>query len=151
MKSETGGDRKEYIISFRSIIFLFPCLSLSTESSGALVHIGIHLRPVCSTIAPSPTKVSQLAFFFYLFIIYLFIYLIGGIILWSRSFTPATSELARSSRAPVNSLVRDALVQGHTTDDLYEKDGYAVKWVFFNELELIFVVRTIPTPYLSPP
>jgi hypothetical protein len=41
----------------------------------------------------------------------------------------------------VNSLIRDALIEGKTADDNYEKDGYAVRWTFFNELELIFVVR----------
>jgi signal recognition particle receptor subunit alpha len=66
---------------------------------------------------------------------------LGGAILWSRSFTPAASKLAASSQSPVNSLVREALIEGRTTQDRYEKDGYAIQWVFYNELELIFVVR----------
>lgn len=41
----------------------------------------------------------------------------------------------------MNSLIRDALIEGKTTEEHYEKDGYAVRWTFFNELELIFVVR----------
>jgi signal recognition particle receptor subunit alpha len=65
-------------------------------------------------------------------------------VLWSRSFTPAASQLASSAASPVNSLIRDALIEGKTTEEHYEKDGYAVRWTFFNELELIFVVR--PTP-----
>ncbi|KAF9792853.1 P-loop containing nucleoside triphosphate hydrolase protein [Thelephora terrestris] len=64
----------------------------------------------------------------------------GGIVLWSRSFTPAASQLASSAASPVNSLIRDALIEGKNAEDHYEKDGYAVRWTFFNELELIFVV-----------
>jgi signal recognition particle receptor subunit alpha len=66
----------------------------------------------------------------------------GGIVLWSRSFTPAASQLASSAASPVNSLIRDALIEGKNAEDHYEKDGYAVRWTFFNELELIFVVRS---------
>ena len=65
----------------------------------------------------------------------------GGIIFWSRSFTPSSS--------PLNSLVRDALIQGRTTDEHYEKDGYAVKWSVVNDLELIFVVSFDNTPIFS--
>ncbi|KAI0807149.1 signal recognition particle binding protein [Fomes fomentarius] len=64
----------------------------------------------------------------------------GGIVLWSRSFTPAASTTAASSTSPVNSLVREALIEGRSSDGKYEKDGYAVKWTFVNDLELIFVV-----------
>ncbi|KAG1723882.1 signal recognition particle, alpha subunit, N-terminal-domain-containing protein [Suillus lakei] len=60
----------------------------------------------------------------------------GGIVLWSRSFTPEASHLASSPSSPVNSLIRE----GRTAEEKYEKDGYAVKWTFFNDLELIFVV-----------
>ncbi|KAJ2916863.1 hypothetical protein MD484_g3565, partial [Candolleomyces efflorescens] len=64
----------------------------------------------------------------------------GGIVLWSRSFTPDAAQLASSSASPVNSLIREALIEGKTADQKYEKDGYAVKWTFVNDLELIFVV-----------
>ncbi|KAF8636743.1 hypothetical protein AX17_003546 [Amanita inopinata Kibby_2008] len=64
----------------------------------------------------------------------------GGVVLWSRSFTPEASRLTFSSASPVNSLIREALVEGRTADEKYERDGYAVKWTFVNELELIFVV-----------
>ncbi|KAJ7197188.1 signal recognition particle binding protein, partial [Mycena pura] len=64
----------------------------------------------------------------------------GGIVLWSRSFTPDASHLASSSSSPVNSLIREALIEGRTAGEKYEKDGYAVKWTFMNDLELIFVV-----------
>ncbi|KAG7086592.1 hypothetical protein E1B28_002537 [Marasmius oreades] len=64
----------------------------------------------------------------------------GGIVLWSRSFTPDASQLASSSESPVNSLIREALIEGRTSEEKYEKGSYAVKWTFVNELELIFVV-----------
>lgn len=60
--------------------------------------------------------------------------------LWSRSFTPDVAQLASTSTSPVNSLIREALIEGRTADNKYEKDGYAVKWTFVNDLELIFVV-----------
>lgn len=64
--------------------------------------------------------------------------------LWSRSFTPEASHIASSAASPVNSLIREALIEGRTTEERYEKDGYAVKWTFVNDLELIFVVRACP-------
>ncbi|KXN90518.1 Signal recognition particle receptor subunit alpha [Leucoagaricus sp. SymC.cos] len=64
----------------------------------------------------------------------------GGVVLWSRSFTPDAAHLASSPASPVNSLIREALIEGRTTDEKYERDGYAVKWTFVNDLELIFVV-----------
>lgn len=67
----------------------------------------------------------------------------GGIVLWSRSFTPEAAHLAASASSPVNSLIREALIEGRTTEEKYEKDGYAVKWSFVNDLELIFVVRSV--------
>ncbi|KAL0070640.1 hypothetical protein AAF712_002483 [Marasmius tenuissimus] len=64
----------------------------------------------------------------------------GGIVLWSRSFTPEASHIASSSESPVNSLIREALIEGRTAEEKYEKGSYAVKWTFVNDLELIFVV-----------
>ncbi|KAI6043069.1 SRP54-type protein [Pisolithus marmoratus] len=64
----------------------------------------------------------------------------GGVVLWSRSFTPEASHVASSAASPVNSLIREALIEGRTAEQKYEKDGYAIKWTFFNDLELIFVV-----------
>ncbi|EKM55619.1 uncharacterized protein PHACADRAFT_121298 [Phanerochaete carnosa HHB-10118-sp] len=64
----------------------------------------------------------------------------GGVILWSRSFTPAASQSAASSASPVSSLIRDALIEGRSAESQFEKDGYALKWTFVNDLELIFVV-----------
>jgi signal recognition particle receptor subunit alpha len=67
----------------------------------------------------------------------------GGIVLWSRSFTPAAAQVASSSASPVNSLIREALIEGRAAEENYEKDGYALKWSFINDLELIFVVRAL--------
>ncbi|KAG5645902.1 hypothetical protein DXG03_005049 [Asterophora parasitica] len=53
---------------------------------------------------------------------------------------PAAAHIASSSASPVNSLIREALIEGRTAEEKYEKDGYAVKWTFVNDLELIFVV-----------
>ncbi|KAL4074638.1 SRP54-type protein [Scleroderma yunnanense] len=64
----------------------------------------------------------------------------GGVVLWSHSFTPKASHIASSASSPVNSLIREALIEGRTAEQKYEKDGYAVKWTFVNDLELIFVV-----------
>lgn len=63
----------------------------------------------------------------------------GGIVLWSRSFT-STSNDQMLSVSPMNALVREALIEGRTAER-FEKDGYAIKWTFVNELELIFTVR----------
>ncbi|KAG8781711.1 hypothetical protein FRC12_021595 [Ceratobasidium sp. 428] len=63
----------------------------------------------------------------------------GGAVLWSRSFTPAASAVASSAASPVNSLVREAIIQDRA-EDTFEKDGYAIKFKFVNDLELIFVV-----------
>lgn len=67
---------------------------------------------------------------------------LGGVVLWSRAFTPAAANLAQSNASPVNNLIREALIEGRSSDDKYEKDGYAVRWTLANDLELIFVVRT---------
>lgn len=66
---------------------------------------------------------------------------LGGVVLWSRSFTPtAAQDVSSPATSPVNSLIREALIEGRSTDEKYEKDGYAIRWTFVNELELIFVV-----------
>ncbi|CCA67186.1 related to SRP101-signal recognition particle receptor, alpha chain [Serendipita indica DSM 11827] len=64
----------------------------------------------------------------------------GGLVLWSRSFTPTAATLSRSNASPVNNLIREALIEGRSSEDRYEKDGYAVRWTLANDLELIFVV-----------
>jgi len=62
-------------------------------------------------------------------------------VLWSRSFTPTAAEaVASPSSSPVNSLIRDVLIESRNAEDKFEKDGYAIRWTLVNELELIFVV-----------
>ncbi|KAK4049048.1 hypothetical protein OIV83_004410 [Microbotryomycetes sp. JL201] len=67
----------------------------------------------------------------------------GGVVLWSRSFTPAPS--------PVDALIREALIEERataaTSDDsslssvsTWHKDGYALVWTLANNLQLVFVV-----------
>ncbi|KAM0787373.1 hypothetical protein ACM66B_003459 [Microbotryomycetes sp. NB124-2] len=64
----------------------------------------------------------------------------GGLVLWSRSFTPAPS--------PVDALIREALIEQRTSSSsdssssvsTWQKDGYALVWTLANELELVFVV-----------
>lgn len=103
------------------------------------LEIPLFCKPPCSTIALYRTKVLlDYNHFLRLLIVYS-----GGIVLWSRSFTPEAAASASSSTSPVNSLIREALIEGRSADEKYEKDGYAVKWTFVNDLELIFVVRVI--------
>ncbi|KAG8988948.1 hypothetical protein FRB90_002476 [Tulasnella sp. 427] len=64
----------------------------------------------------------------------------GGLVLWARSFTPAASKLSTTAASPVNNLVREALIEGRTAENKYEKDGYSIKWTFANEMGLIFVI-----------
>jgi hypothetical protein len=97
------------------------------------------LLPLCSTTAPFHIKAWFILFYFNISINPFS----GGIVLWSRSFTPDAAQLASSSASPVNSLIREALIEGRTAEDRYEKDGYAVKWTFVNDLELIFVVSSL--------
>lgn len=66
----------------------------------------------------------------------------GGVVLWSRAFTPAAANLAQSNASPVNNLIREALIEGRSSEEKYERDGYTVKWTLANDLELIFVVCT---------
>ena len=95
----------------------------------------------CWTIAQYPIKV----FLFFFTEGYISFRYLGGIVLWSRSFTPAAEQLAASSASPVNSLIRDVIIEGRAAENTYEKDGYAIRWSFVNDLELIFVVRSVDT------
>lgn len=64
----------------------------------------------------------------------------GGLVLWSRSFTPSPS--------PFDTLIREALIEERSTSttstsssiSTWSKDGYALLWTMANDLELIFVV-----------
>lgn len=66
----------------------------------------------------------------------------GGLILWSRSFTPTFSALAATPASPVNALIREAIIEGkaRSEDEGFEKEGYSVRWTMENGLGLVFVV-----------
>ena len=51
--------------------------------------------------------------------------------------------MSSPANSPVNSLIREVLIEGRSAEEKYEKDGYAVRWTFVNELELIFVVGVV--------
>lgn len=69
----------------------------------------------------------------------------GGLVLWSRSFTPAFSTLAQTTASPVNALVREAFIEGKIRgeDASFERDGYNVRWTMENGLGLVFVVCSL--------
>jgi signal recognition particle receptor subunit alpha len=68
----------------------------------------------------------------------------GGLILWSRSFTPAFSALALTPASPVNALIKEAFIEGQARGEKegFEKDGYSVEWTLENSLGLVFVVSS---------
>ncbi|OCF45639.1 signal recognition particle receptor subunit alpha [Kwoniella heveanensis CBS 569] len=77
----------------------------------------------------------------------------NGLILWSRSFTPAFASLAQSPASPVNALIKEAFIEGKTRgeEEGFEKDGYSVRWTMENGLGLVFVVvfpALVPLTYV---
>jgi hypothetical protein len=67
---------------------------------------------------------------------------IGGLILWSKSFTPSFSALTVTPASPINVLVKEAFIEGKGVNeqDGFERDGYSVRWTMENGLGLVFVV-----------
>ncbi|GAA5837923.1 hypothetical protein JCM9279_004069 [Rhodotorula babjevae] len=77
----------------------------------------------------------------------------GGLVLWSRSFTPSPS--------PFDSLIREALIEqraSSTTDTAttsvsrWDKDAHALLWLLANDLDLVFCVayqRILSLPYVA--
>ena len=63
-----------------------------------------------------------------------------GVVLWSKSFTPAIVEDLEKLDSPVDALIRQTFVEERTADQKFDKDSYTVRWSFANDLELIFVV-----------
>ncbi|RXK41918.1 signal recognition particle receptor subunit alpha [Tremella mesenterica] len=76
----------------------------------------------------------------------------GGLVLWSKSFTPAFSTLVTSTASPINALVREGFIENRLTEETgYEKDGYSVRWTMENGLGLVFVVvfpALLPLAYI---
>ncbi|GAA5914842.1 hypothetical protein JCM5296_005715 [Sporobolomyces johnsonii] len=62
----------------------------------------------------------------------------GGLVLWSRSFTPSPS--------PFDSLIREALIeqrdqtQSDSAVSRWDKDHHSLLWLLANDLHLVFVV-----------
>lgn len=65
----------------------------------------------------------------------------GGLVLWSKSFTPSPS--------PFDALIREALIEERSSSSSssssssiskWDKDGFSLLWTLANELELVFVV-----------
>ncbi|ORX86295.1 SRP54-domain-containing protein [Anaeromyces robustus] len=57
----------------------------------------------------------------------------GGIVLWSKSFTKVSNN-------PIDSLIKDVLINERGDSNSYIKNEYELKWKFSNETNLIFVV-----------
>lgn len=66
----------------------------------------------------------------------------SGMVLWSKSFTPAIppSTTGSSYDHPIDSLIKSAFLEDRLSSDKYEKEGYTLQWTLANDLELVFVV-----------
>ncbi|PWN54062.1 P-loop containing nucleoside triphosphate hydrolase protein [Violaceomyces palustris] len=64
----------------------------------------------------------------------------NGLVMWSKSFTPALTNQSNSSSHPVNALIKQAFLEQRTSEAKFDKDGYTLRWTFANEIELVFVV-----------
>ena len=65
----------------------------------------------------------------------------SGLVLWSRSYTPAFTSLANTAGSPVNALIREAFIEGKQNEEQgFERDGYNVRWTLENGFGLVFVV-----------
>lgn len=136
-------------VRFAHSSFLHVCLRSDVSPYPTCDSLSSSLLTTCLTTARYLTRVRTSQ---YMMFDWFLTFAAGGVVIWSRSFTPAAAQVAASSASPVNSLIREALIEGRNADDKYEKDGYAVKWTFFNDLELIFVVRhlLLVTLFLAP-
>jgi len=57
----------------------------------------------------------------------------GGVVLWTKNFTTVTNN-------PIDSLIKDVLINERADSTSYIKNEYELKWKFSNETNLIFVV-----------
>ncbi|ORY08425.1 P-loop containing nucleoside triphosphate hydrolase protein [Basidiobolus meristosporus CBS 931.73] len=57
----------------------------------------------------------------------------SGIVLWSKSY-------ASIQGSPINSLVKEVLIEERGGDNTYTRDSYVLNWTFANELDLVFVI-----------
>lgn len=61
----------------------------------------------------------------------------GGLVLWSKAYGPS-----QSPSTSINSLIQEVLIEERSSTQVYHKDNYALKWIFANDLDLIFIVRS---------
>ncbi|KAK9719244.1 hypothetical protein K7432_004907 [Basidiobolus ranarum] len=57
----------------------------------------------------------------------------SGIVLWSKAYAPIQGS-------PINSLVKDVLIEERGGDNSYIHGSYVLNWTFANELDLVFVI-----------
>lgn len=77
----------------------------------------------------------------------------SGLVLWSRSYTPAFTSIANTASSPVNALIREAFIEGKVQNEEtgFERDGYNVRWTVENGFGLVFVVvfpALLPLTYI---
>ncbi len=58
---------------------------------------------------------------------------------FSLSSSSGPSAAAAPASTPVATLVRNVLLEGHTTTNEYKYDKYTLKWVYHSDLQLYFV------------
>ncbi|KAJ2723874.1 hypothetical protein GGI07_002337 [Coemansia sp. Benny D115] len=71
----------------------------------------------------------------------------GGVLLWSKDYVSVNGH-------PVDSLVKDVLIQSTRTDSTskYMSGAYTLQWTFANELNVIFVAvyqKILQLPYIE--
>ncbi|KAL1929233.1 hypothetical protein VTP01DRAFT_2292 [Rhizomucor pusillus] len=66
----------------------------------------------------------------------------GGLVLWSKTFSPLFGS-------PVDSLIKNVLIEERAGSDTFYQDNYALKWTFANEVDLVFVVAYQKILHLS--
>lgn len=57
----------------------------------------------------------------------------GGLVLWQHTFSSVTG-------GPLESLIKNVLIEERAGTDTYIHESYALKWTFANDLDLVFVV-----------
>ena len=65
----------------------------------------------------------------------------GGFVLWQKTFIPVMGS-------PIDTLIKDVLIEERAGTNIFYKDSYALKWTFANEVDLVFVVRFSPLMYI---
>ncbi|KAI9278276.1 signal recognition particle, alpha subunit, N-terminal-domain-containing protein [Phascolomyces articulosus] len=69
----------------------------------------------------------------------------GGFVLWQKTFIPVMGS-------PIDTLIKDVLIEERAGTNIFYKDSYALKWTFANEVDLVFVVafqKILQLPYVD--